>query len=102
MKTSKDEALKSLDDIFNYCEEIDNNIPENERSGYKMLPDILKIRKYIIENTRPHGEWKRISMDKYIRHASCFYRCSVCGEDTIGETNFCPNCGADMREGEAE
>lgn len=57
MKTSKDEALKSLDDISNYCEEIDNNIPENERSGYKMLPDILKIRKYIIENTRPHGEW---------------------------------------------
>lgn len=52
----------------------------------------------LYEPKRPHGEWKRISMDKYIRHASCFYRCSVCGEDTIGETNFCPNCGADMRK----
>lgn len=55
------------------------------------------------EEKRPNGEWKRISIDKYIRHASCFYRCSVCGEDTIGETNFCPNCGSDNRKrGEAE
>lgn len=29
--------------IFNYCEEIDNNIPEAERTGYKMLPDILAL-----------------------------------------------------------
>ena len=31
------------DRILNYCEEIDNNIPEEERSGYKLLPDIFKI-----------------------------------------------------------
>ena len=23
--------------------------------------------------------------------------CSICGEDSIGDFNFCPNCGADMR-----
>ena len=34
------------------------------------------------------------------------YICSVCGEKTLSgfcgnpaKTNFCPNCGADMREG---
>lgn len=26
------------------------------------------------------------------------YKCSECGGFCIGESNFCPNCGADMRE----
>lgn len=47
------------------------------------------------------GEWKRVSADKYVQHAYHFYRCSKCGYDHIGKTNFCPNCGADMR-GEEE
>lgn len=94
---SIDKALKALDDIFNYCEEIDNNIPENERSGYKMLPDIQKIRKYIIENTRPHGEWI-IRRDKQGTHIySVCSRCNVAHLDT-GFPNFCPNCGSDNRQ----
>lgn len=47
------------------------------------------------------GEWKRVSADKYVQHAYHFYRCDKCGYDHIGKTNFCPNCGADMR-GEKE
>lgn len=26
------------------------------------------------------------------------YKCSECGGFCIGESNYCPNCGADMRE----
>ena len=26
------------------------------------------------------------------------YKCNRCGELNIAETNFCPNCGADMKE----
>lgn len=26
------------------------------------------------------------------------YKCNRCGKLNIAETNFCPNCGADMRE----
>lgn len=43
-----DEVIKQVqkitERIFNYCEEIDNNIPENERSGYRLLPDIFMLR----------------------------------------------------------
>ena len=46
------------------------------------------------------GEWKRVSMDKYVRHAMAFYRCSKCGDDTIGISNYCPNCGAKMEVGD--
>ena len=99
MMVTRFEALKAVDDIFNYCEEIDNSLPENERSGYKMLPDIHKIRKYIIENTRQHGEWKRCLDNS--KH--WVWKCK-CGWTERIATNFCPDCGADMRpkEGEAE
>ena len=39
--------LKKIDDIFNYCEEIDNHLPKEEQTGYKMLPDIFYIQKEV-------------------------------------------------------
>lgn len=44
------------------------------------------------------GRWKRISMDKYSEHAKYWYRCDRCGEDNLGNTNYCPHCGAKMQE----
>lgn len=49
---------------------------------------------------RPHGEWvKDFNMNKAIV-------CSECGEEAwykeyrgwVTKSNFCPNCGADMRK----
>ena len=54
------------------------------------------------EQSSKVGEWHRVSADKYVQHAYHFYRCSECGEDTIGEPNYCPNCGAKMREDNVE
>jgi len=64
---------------------------------------INNILELIRNNTdRPQGEWERVSADKYVQHAYHYYRCSKyrcskCGYDHIGKTNYCPNCGADMR-----
>ena len=44
--------------------------------------------------TREHGEWNLVSINDM---ALKIYRCSVCGNKTYGSTNFCPNCGADMK-----
>ena len=38
----------------------------------------------------PQGEW--ILLKGYD------YKCSLCGEVERAEKNFCPNCGAEMRE----
>lgn len=95
MMISRFEALKAVDDIFNYCEEIDNSLPENERSGYKMLPDIHKIRKYIIENDRPHGEWIKFTLEGGFLSS---HKCSNCGFSGNQLWHFCPSCGADMRK----
>lgn len=43
------EALEAIDRINNYCEEIDWNIPENERTGYQMIRDVLLIRRFIYQ-----------------------------------------------------
>ena len=33
----------------------------------------------------------------------CWYAtCNECGHEWMGSRNFCPNCGADMREGDSE
>lgn len=39
-----DGVNEALDRLLNFCEEIDLNIPEDERTGYKMLNDIWAIR----------------------------------------------------------
>lgn len=48
---------------------------------------------------RPKGKWIAIHDDVF----ADTYRCSECGKQPIIEwdyvlSNFCPNCGADMRE----
>ncbi|MBO4543258.1 MAG: hypothetical protein J5725_08780 [Bacteroidales bacterium] len=46
------------------------------------------------DKERPQGEW----LD---RNSGCiqWIRCSICNkhQDYRAKTNFCPNCGADMR-----
>jgi len=44
---NKENAINALDRIFNFCEEIDNHLPDNEKSGYKMISDYLIIMKYL-------------------------------------------------------
>lgn len=46
----------------------------------------------VFEDDRPHGEWK------YKPMKGAF--CSECGWHSIWKFNFCPECGADMREGD--
>jgi hypothetical protein len=50
---------------------------------------------------RPHGEWRKIKEHTYL--TDCVFKewtnfyCSVCNAPDDVPSNFCPNCGADMR-----
>lgn len=50
---------------------------------------------------RPHGEWK-VLMTEGTARKPIAWKCSVCGKKPAYAltTAFCPNCGADMREGD--
>lgn len=45
--------------------------------------------------TRPKGKWEDVNSD------GSLWRCSVCQDTACCNGNYCPNCGARMKEGEA-
>ena len=46
---------------------------------------------------RKKGKWLLVDAGYYD-----YVKCSQCGETLFWGKNFCPNCGADMREGEED
>ena len=80
------EKAKHIDAFKYWCE-------SNEENGVITIPKFLC--EHIVEilddaKARPHGEW--------IYHKECAFECSKCGMGVDVGYNFCPNCGADMRE----
>jgi len=71
---------------------------DNQRL-HDRLNEILEIHK---AEKRPKGKW--ILFENYVGDDS--YRCSECKEEALEDgmesyaSNYCPNCGADMRESE--
>lgn len=45
---------------------------------------------------RPRGEW--IDIDSLVNKARCSNCKNIMITEPYGKTNFCPNCGADMRK----
>lgn len=57
--------------------------------------DIQKAPTIAPDSLRPHGEWEEIEGD--YRCTNCHHAPTVGIDNEFRLTNFCPNCGADMR-----
>ena len=57
---------------------------------YKLFEKILEKQTTADVRENVHGEWEKIEDD--------YLKCSICGDISCCEGNFCPNCGADMRK----
>lgn len=67
----KKQALEAMERIFNYCEEIDLHLPENERTGYNMLPDVQLVERYILSKDEPgSGEMMFTTEEAAVRRAT--------------------------------
>ena len=53
-----------------------------------------------IEPERKKGKWIPHEGSKFVGFPYMHYECSECRVFEPTETNFCPNCGADMRQRE--
>ena len=58
-----------------------------------------------MENVKPKEQWIYTEFTKYFDGGGCLlikgYKCSNCGflrKKKQGKSNFCEDCGADMRE----
>lgn len=60
------------------------------RKAYADIPT-ADVRKNV------RGEWIEVLRDTYGGGHFPFSKCSVCQSEQIMDSNFCPNCGADMR-----
>ena len=100
---SRQAANDALDQIFDRCEEIEAHLPEGDpdRTGYKMYPDYMTVWKYLhqLPSAQPkRGKW-HYSDGKPARIGPSFgVICDQCGTESEYCTNFCGECGADMRE----
>ena len=65
-------------------------------AAIKVIPaaDVVPVRR---------GRWKKSYADHEAFGVRPFFRyCSECNEATVHQYNFCPNCGANMRDGDGE
>ena len=60
--------------------------------------DVIKAAPTVEE--RPHGKW--ISRGNIGGAINCGRSCSLCGKVVEFSENYCPGCGADMREANDE
>lgn len=57
----------------------------------------LKIRRL---EEKPQGEWKVKTLSTFPQYQPDEYMCPFCNKVVNYKTNYCPDCGADMRGGE--
>ena len=67
------------------------------KEGLKLL--LHKIESIPAADVRPvkRGKWEMTTLDDGYGEYQ-LYKCDKCGALTAQRRNFCPNCGADMRE----
>ena len=84
------EMLARALETGNYYDDLD------EIDDYINIEDLYVAIEALRQDERPKGRWV------HIKHTG--FHCSNCQQYSrdYKETNYCPNCGADMRDGEEE
>jgi hypothetical protein len=66
------------------------------KEAVEIVEDVCIKREPSVTPQQRTGRWRKVSMDKYIQYSTYYYECSECGDQHIGQVNYCPNCGAKM------
>lgn len=73
----------------------------DDQLGFITMEDIIDQLDYVpAADVRPviRGKWVSANEQSNGGTVYCFSCCSECGRKTATNTDFCPNCGADMRK----
>ena len=98
---NREEALKILingesEPCYKTCDEDCGKVMIclNHKCKWAEAMDVIRDA---VKN-RPSGHWETLEF----KASPTLYKCSNCSERMLYQYNFCPNCGADMKEGEEE
>ena len=69
----------------------------NELWGLMLAQDFVESATTMDAVEVVHGRWGEYEVFKGAASLNG-YPCSACGKRVSAKTNYCPNCGADMRE----
>lgn len=97
---SREEARLILYDMYNSCIDGYTNLLAEDKEVPAMLIDDINALDMAIEalsNERPKGRWVESIVIETDTSELCECTCSVCSIVTTRKSNFCPNCGAEMR-----
>ena len=93
---SKSELLQTLKEI--QCQMYRNRI--DGVGAVSWFSDIVNEQTIIDAVPVVHGQWiPQLAIEKTIQGVhSCHteYRCSICNEIELKDSDYCPNCGAKM------
>lgn len=101
---SKQKAIEALERIFDRCEEIEADFPDDDpdKTGYKMFPDYFTVWKYLHQSPsaeQRHGKWMEHEWAEEVGGLLISnYECSECHSWERSASNYCPNCGVKMDE----
>ena len=95
---TREEARDGIEKIKNYL------CAGNPMWDTSTISSVLDVAIKALEQPERNGEWIGTEFDGYADGNPVYYewKCSACGcivEDEEPTWNYCPNCGADMREG---
>ena len=84
---SQTEIIKALEDYMHASLGVNGEITRRAKEAIEAL-------KASCSETPNNSKWVRVSADRYTRSSDYIYKCSKCGEHTVGMPRSCPNCGA--------
>lgn len=108
----REAAIEAINGIDWYKLNDDGRLTKGGTSHNKMSLPFIAVKETLkhlpAADVRPvrHGRWTHgegdsrwmCSVCKGIENTRLVSKCSACGYQTIDPRNYCPNCGADMRE----
>lgn len=95
----RDSVFEIVDNAPTVVNEYTKGFTDGERSG-RNFPLTDEEKTILVNQWLPKGKWGNVfeyREDRYHKCSNCHFSIKLTNFD-----NFCPNCGADMREGDEE
>ena len=96
---TREEAIALLNEQYETCKRI-YDCSADQRKSYPNVPQFMEALGMALSALRPvsREQVEKVWRGEWIKDTPLGHRCKSCGCLVVGQTNFCPNCGAPMTD----